>query len=137
MMARVPAESPEDIRRRMKRASMGGKRVPEQASYVTDVQVPVKKHRRSKSKQLREIKKYQSTADLLMPRAPFQRLVREIGQSMSPAIRFRESSIEALQEASEAFIIGMMEDGLLCTVHANRVTLMRKDVALAERIRGD
>jgi histone H3 len=116
---------------------MGGKHVPDQASYVMDEPKAQRQHRRPKSKQLREIKKYQSTTDLLLPKAPFQRLIREIARNKQPDIKFRQSALEALQEASEAFVIGMMEDGLLCTVHAQRVTLMRKDIALAERIRGE
>jgi histone H3 len=135
-MMRVEAESVDSIVRRMKHATMGWKHPPDQASYVTDEPKVKKKRRRSSNKQLREIKKYQSTADLLLPRAPFERLVREIAQAKSADVRFRPSAVEALQEAAEAFVIGMMEDGLLCTVHARRVTLMRKDMDLAERIRG-
>jgi histone H3 len=135
-MMRATADSPEDILRRMKHATMGGKHVPDQASYVVEEPKLIIRPRRFKSKQLREIRKYQSTAELLLPRAPFQRLVREIAQAKQSDIKFRPSALEALQEASEAFIIGMMEDGLLCTVHAQRVALMRRHLELAERIRG-
>jgi histone H3 len=134
-MTWVGVEFPDAILRRMKHATMGGKHVPEQASYWIDDSMVKKQHQRSKSKQIREIKKYQSTTDLLLPKAPFERLVREIAQAKQPDIKFRPAAIEALQEASEALLIGMMEDGLLCTVHAQRVTLMRKDLELAERIR--
>ena len=43
----------------------------------------------------------------------------------------------ALQEAGEAYLVGIFEDANLCALHANRVTIMRKDMDLARRIRGD
>jgi histone H3 len=107
---------------------MGGKHIPEEVSHVIDDEPSSKRHHRSKSKQLREIKKHQSTTDLLLRKALFERLVRAIAQSRQLDVKFRPSAINALQEASEAFIIGMMEDGLLCTIHANRVALMQRDI---------
>jgi histone H3 len=43
----------------------------------------------------------------------------------------------ALQESSEAFLVGVMEDANLCCIHAKRVTIMPKDIQLALRLRGD
>jgi histone H3 len=43
----------------------------------------------------------------------------------------------AIQEAAEAYLIGIFEDTNLCAIHANRVTIMKKDIELARRIRGD
>jgi len=45
--------------------------------------------------------------------------------------------VEALQEASEALIIKLFEDSLLCAIHCRRVTVLRKDMYLARKIRGD
>jgi histone H3 len=42
----------------------------------------------------------------------------------------------ALQEAAEAYLIGLYEDANLCAIHAKRVTVMPKDIQLARRIRG-
>ena len=41
----------------------------------------------------------------------------------------------ALQEAAEAYMVGIFEDTNLCAVHAKRVTIMPKDMQLAKRIR--
>ncbi|KAB7499463.1 Histone H2B 7 [Armadillidium nasatum] len=41
----------------------------------------------------------------------------------------------ALQEASEAYLVGLFEDTNLCAIHAKRVTIMPKDIQLARRIR--
>ena len=43
----------------------------------------------------------------------------------------------ALQEAAEAYLVGIFADTNLCALHANRVTVMKKDMELARRIRGD
>ena len=73
-----------------------------------------------------------------MPRAPFQRLVRDIAQQAAAhEMRFQSQALVALQEASEAYITGLFEDTQLCAIHANRVTVQRKDMQLARRIRGD
>jgi len=86
---------------------------------------------------LREVKRYQKTVDNLLPRAPFQRLVRSIVSDMDHELRFQSAALLALQEASEAYIVGVFEDTNLCAIHANRVTVMKKDMDLARRIRGD
>lgn len=44
--------------------------------------------------------------------------------------------LSALQEASEAYLVGLFEDTNMCTLHAKRVTIMPKDIKLAQRIRG-
>ena len=86
---------------------------------------------------LREIRKYQKTTDLLIKKAPFQRLVREVAQDFQAELRFQSSAVMALQEASEAFLVGLFEDTNLCAIHARRVTIMPKDMQLARRIRGE
>ena len=85
---------------------------------------------------LREIRQYQKSTELLLRKLPFQRLVREVGQDFRPDLRFQASAIMALQEATEAFVVGLFEDSNLCALHAKRVTLMPKDIQLARRVRG-
>jgi len=91
----------------------------------------------SGEKALREIRQYQNSTDLLIRRLPFARLVREIQQGLSrQSYSWQASAILALQEASEAHLVGLFEDCNLCAVHAKRVTIMPKDMQLARRIRG-
>lgn len=88
---------------------------------------------------LREIRKYQKSTDLLIRRLPFQRLVREITQDVclvSKDYRFRHEAMLALQEAAEAYLVGVFEDTNLCALHARRVTIIPKDMQLAIRLRG-
>ena len=88
---------------------------------------------------LREIRRYQKMTELLLRKAPFQKLVREITVDYLKKEHTRYASIAmlALQEASEAYLVGLFEDTNLCAIHAKRVTIMPKDIALARRIRGE
>jgi histone H3 len=86
---------------------------------------------------LREIRLYQKSTELLIRRAPFQRVVREIAQEFGADLRFQASALMALQEAAEAHLVGLFEDTNLCALHAKRVTITDRDMALARRIRGD
>ena len=86
---------------------------------------------------LREIRRFQKSTELLIKKLPFQRLVREIAGAINPGLRFQSSAIGALQEASEAYLVGLFEDTNLCAIHAKRVTILPKDMLLARRIRGE
>ena len=106
----------------------------------------VKKHYRYRpgTVALKQIRQYQKSTELLIRKLPFQRLVREIaGDSQiitSPLcgkVRFQSTAVMALQEAAEAYLVGLFEDTNLCAIHAKRVTIMPKDIQLARRIRGE
>jgi len=91
---------------------------------------------------LREIRKYQKSSELLIRKAPFERLVRESLQEYSTpgpggAYRIQSLAVLALQEACEAYLVGLFEDTNMCAIHAKRVTIMPKDIQLARRIRGE
>ena len=88
---------------------------------------------------LREIRRFQKNTDVVIRKLPFQRLVQEITQKLYPGrdLLFQSLSMLALQEASEAYLIGLLEDTNLAAMHAKRVTIMPRDMALARRIRGE
>ena len=93
---------------------------------------------------LKQIRQYQKSTELLIRKLPFQRLVREIASDSevikSPLcgkVRFQSAAIMALQEAAEAYLVGLFEDTNLCAIHARRVTIMPKDIQLARRIRSE
>ncbi|OAL19761.1 histone H3-like centromeric protein cnp1 [Fonsecaea multimorphosa] len=97
--------------------------------------------RRQTASRTTEIRRYQQSTDLLILKLPFARLVREIAMSVLPYhaaqdLRWQSQAIQALQEASEAFLVHLFEDTNLCAIHAKRVTIMQKDIQLARRIRG-
>ncbi|GKA32026.1 histone H3.2, partial [Tanacetum coccineum] len=68
---------------------------------------------------------------------PFQRLVKEIAQDFKTDLRFQSLAVAALQEASEAYLVGLFEDTNLCVIHVKGVTIIPKDMQLACRIRGE
>ena len=85
-----------------------------------------------------EIRHYQKHVVLLIPLLAFSRLVREVASEVSRApLRFQSAAIKALQEGSEAYIIGLLKDSQLCTIHAKHSTVMPKDMQLARRLRRD
>ena len=69
----------------------------------------------------------------------FSRLVADITTTMYPnqGIKFSLRGLAALHVASEDYLVGLFEDSYLCALHAKRVTLMKKDMTLARRLRGD
>jgi histone H3 len=86
---------------------------------------------------LREIRRYQRSTDLLIRKLPFARLAREITNNVAPEpFRWTAEGLLALQEATEDFLVHLLEDCNLCAIHAKRVTIMPKDMQLARRIRG-
>eukprot|EP00804_Cyclotella_cryptica_P013287 CCRYP_018645-RA/>CCRYP_018645-RA protein AED:0.08 eAED:0.07 QI:0/-1/0/1/-1/0/1/0/134 len=85
---------------------------------------------------LREIRKYQKSTDLLIRKLPFQRFLREVTQDFRGDMRYTATSLAASQEASEAYLIGLMEDTNLCAIHARRVTIMPKDMQLSGELKG-
>lgn len=58
---------------------------------------------------LREIRRYQKSTELLIPKAPFWRLIREIALEVRDGMRFQASALEAIQEAAEATLVSLFE----------------------------
>jgi len=86
---------------------------------------------------LREIRKHQKSTELLIRKLPFQRLVHEIAHNFKSDLCFQSHALLALQEAAEAYLIGLFEDTNLCAIHAKHVTIMPQDFQLAQRIRSE
>ena len=138
-LKKILAEKREEKRKKAaaRMAKKGGKKAPKGG---------VKKHYRYRpgTVALKQIRQYQKSTELLIRKLPFQRLVREIASDSelikSPLcgkVRFQSAAIMALQEATEAYLVGLFEDSNLCAIHARRVTIMPKDIQLARRIRGE
>jgi histone H3 len=113
---------------------VGGNRMTAPRPVITK---PKPKRYRPGTRALMEIRKYQKTTDLLIRKLPFQRLVREVAQELNPCLRFQTTALLALQEATEAYLIGLFEDTNLCAIHSKRVTIQPRDLQLARRIRGE
>ena len=122
-----------------KKVSKSGKKVLSRYNFVP-CDEPDENHKprrfRPGTVALCEIRKYQKSHEMLICRAPFQRLIREIHQDFKGDLRTQSAAVLALQEACEAFHYSLFEDTNYCAVHAKRVTVMSKDIQLVEHIRG-
>lgn len=130
--------------------NVGGKRLP-QASATLGSNIgkkmappPRKKKRfRPGTVALREIRYHQRSGELLIRKAGFNRLVREVanelfsGADFPEGIKWQKPAVMALQEAGEAYIVSLFEDTNLNAIHAGRITIFTKDMQLARRVRGE
>ena len=82
---------------------------------------------------LREIRKYQSSTNLLFPKASFQKLLKEVSGKLG-CHRWNSSAVGAIQEASEAYLTHLFENAQLVAIHGGRQTLMVKDLKLVKRL---
>ena len=115
------------------RKSTGGKAPRKQlATKVARKNAPAtggvkKPHRfRPGTVALREIRRYQTSTDLLLRKTPFQRLLAEITRERMTDLRMQPSGVVAQQTAVEAYMVHLFEDSNLCGIHAKRVTVMPK-----------
>ena len=76
---------------------------------------------------------------LEIPKKAFSAMVQDITSTMYPnhGYKFSLRGIAALHVAAEDYLVGLFEDSYLCALHAKRITLMKKDMTLARRLRGD
>ena len=98
---------------------------------------------------LREIRRYQKSVDLLIPKLPFQRMLKDMTHNslaqlqkmnrtkMKEIPRMQVATVTCLQEAYEAKLVELFEDTNLCAIYARCVTIMEKDLKLAIRIGQD
>ena len=75
---------------------------------------------------------FQKSMELLIQKLPFSWIVHEIALEVGKYdLHFQAHAILCLQEAVEAYLVGLLEDANLCAIHAKRVTIMPKDIQLA------
>ena len=136
-MVRTKTAAPRKVTAGSTKKARGGKALRKTGPGVGGVMVKKPHRYRPGTVALREIRRYQKSTELLLLKGPFRRLVREIAQGFKADLRFQASALEAMQEAAEAYLVGLFEDANLCAIHAKRVTIMISDITLARRIRGE
>lgn len=83
----------------------------------------------------RESDRYKTRDDeILLKRAPFARLIKEISQANHPGFRYQTTAIEALRTVAEHHIVQIFADAKLCAKHAERNAVTAKDLQLACRL---
>lgn len=103
-------------------------------------EIKKRKRRRPGTVALKQIKYYQQSTDLLLRASPFARLVKEIADELCLAefagYRWKRSALEALQHATECYLVALLEDTNKAAIHAKRVTIRPEDLHLVRDIRG-
>lgn len=98
-----------------------------------------RRRRSSNIRALKEIRRYQKSVELLIPKQPFLRLIRElVAETDNVAIgvkKLRKDAVVALQEAAEAYLVTLLDDTNLAALHANRVTIKPKDITFIKKLK--
>ena len=94
-----------------------------------------RRKRKNPNKWLKEVNYYQKTTDLLIPKQSFRRLVREIAEENVLGLRFTEAAFEALQTATEDYLVQMFEDSQLQAIARGNDTIMPKDIHMVMKLK--
>ena len=133
--ARPSASGEEPVRRKLQ-PTVGGK--APQKEFLQAGKVKKTRKYQPGTVDLQEIQQFQKSTELLIRKLPFSWLVHEIALEVGKYdLHFQGSTIICLQEAAEAYVVGLMEDTNLCAIHTKRVTIMPKDIQLACHIWGE
>ena len=125
----------EPVRRKLQ-PTMGGK--APQKEFLQAGKIKKTRKYQPGTVALHESWQFQKSTELLMWKLPFLWLVCKIALEVGKYdLCFQGSTIICLQEAAEAYIVGLMEDTNLCTIHVKRVTIMPRDIQLAHHIWGE
>ncbi len=91
----------------------------------------IKRKKKASTNAIREIKNEQKSTKNIIPVAPFQRLVQEITKDHGGDLRIKNEAYQALQTASEDFLVDVFRRSNKCAIHENRETIQPKDLSLA------
>ena len=92
---------------------------------------------------LREIRRQQTSTNLLVPQVSFQKLVREIvhnecrDRHLDHLKRIQSTALLALQTAFEDHCVELFSVSQLAAIHGNRITVKPEDIQLVRLFRGD
>ena len=91
---------------------------------------------------LREIRKYQTSTETLIPKQSFQRLVKEVMQNECrereiPLKKVTSECLLALQCSTEQYVTELFRQSQRAAVHGKRITVQPKDMKIVIDFRGD
>jgi histone H3 len=102
----------------------------------SEATAPYRPHRyRSGAVRQREIRKQQKSTDLILSRASFTRLTREVIQNSGDRKRIGVDALNVLQGGIESYMISILRAANIAALHAGRTTVMPKDLHVIRRIR--
>ncbi|GFH06859.1 histone domain-containing protein, partial [Haematococcus lacustris] len=122
-----------------KAPSQAKSKTQKELKAIGQVKDKVKRKAKAGVKALREIREYQKSVKLLIPKAPMRRLIREITETFGGDVidRWTSSALEAVQEVAEAYMVAYFERSQLAAIHGKRITIMPKDMDLVKRMAVD
>ena len=83
---------------------------------------------------IREIKKEQKKTNLVIPNAPFNRVVQEISQNYKKDLRIKADAYQTLQYAAEDYLIDLFTKSNKCAIISGRETIQSKDLKLVNSL---
>ena len=87
---------------------------------------------------MKEIKKHQLSTKLLLPAAPFRRLVDEITFDVTDNdFSYKRSAIQALQTGFEDHAIRLLQKANMVAQFRGRDTIQTEDISLVQRLQND
>ena len=84
----------------------------------------------------RDIRRYQNTVELLLQPTGFARAIRSECDDHNPDTRHSATALRFIQSIVENYLVGIFQDAKKLAVHANRKTLLAKDIVLTQRSSG-
>lgn len=108
--------------------------MPRTSSTKTTQAINSKRKRKAATNALREIRNEQKRTSLIIPVAPFNRVVAETAQNCKRGLRFKSAAYKALHSAAEEYLIDMFQKANRCAIHDNRETVQTKDLQLASEL---
>lgn len=97
--------------------------------------IPTRKYRfKPGTVALRQIRHFQRTTELLIPRAALKRLVKEIIQDNKTCFNISKDAVTALHEASEDELVRFFKATQIAAFHGNRITVLQKDMELIRKL---
>lgn len=94
-----------------------------------------KRKRKASTNAIREIKREQKRTNLVIPSAPFSRLVQEIAKNYKSELRIKSEAYKTLQHAAENYLIEVFQKSNKCAIHHGRETIQPKDMLLAQSLK--
>ena len=92
--------------------------------------------RRAGTAALQEIRKYQESSNLFIPKCLFGRVARKLLQQLKPDMRMCSAAVALLHETAEVYLVDLFQDTYVGATHGNHATISTRDIQLARRIRG-
>lgn len=97
---------------------------------------PMRRRKNASMNALKDIRHFQRTIELLIPRLPFARLARKCANSyLGQGIRFKAAALQDIQELAESQLTTWFECLNHLAVHGGRVTIQKKDADCFGRLR--